>query len=55
MRIRPAGLKLWTFQSNRGARRFYESHGFTAGVSTTGDNEENAPDICYEWRPATPH
>ncbi len=50
-RLRPAGLKLWTFQVNLGARRFYEAHGFVATASTAGDNEERAPDVCYEWRP----
>jgi GNAT superfamily N-acetyltransferase len=49
---RPNGLKLWTFQSNRNARRFYERHGFVAVATTTGDNEEGAHDVCYEWRPA---
>ena len=48
----PDGLKLWTFQSNMNARRFYERHGFVVVASTTGDNEEGAPDVCYEWRPA---
>jgi GNAT superfamily N-acetyltransferase len=52
MRLRPTGLKLWTFQSNHRARRFYETHGFVATASTTGNNEEVAPDVCYEWRPA---
>jgi GNAT superfamily N-acetyltransferase len=52
MRLRPTGLKLWTFQSNHRARRFYETHGFVVTASTTGDNEEGAPDVCYEWRPA---
>ena len=51
MSLRPAGLRLWTFQSNRGARRFYEAHGFVATTSTAGDNEEQAPDIRYEWHP----
>ena len=51
MKVRPTGLKLWTFQSNLDAQRFYESHGFVATVSTTGENEEQAPDVCYEWRP----
>ena len=51
MRQRPDGLKLWTFQSNLDARRFYENHGFVAIATTTGDNEEHAPDVCYEWRP----
>lgn len=47
----PAGLQLWTFQSNAGARRFYERHGFVAVEATDGDNEEGAPDVRYEWRP----
>lgn len=49
MRLRPTGLKLWTFQSNLDARRFYESHGFVATATTQSDNEEQAPDVCYEW------
>ena len=53
MRQRPDGLKLWTFQSNLGARRFYERHGFVAIATSTGDNEEQAPDVCYQWRPAS--
>lgn len=48
---RPDGLNLWTFQANGGARRFYERHGFTAMGSTSGDNEEGAPDVRYQWRP----
>jgi GNAT superfamily N-acetyltransferase len=52
MTLRPTGLRLWTFASNRGARRFYEAHGFVATVSSAGDNEEHAPDVCYEWGPA---
>jgi GNAT superfamily N-acetyltransferase len=51
--LRPIGLKLWTFQSNLGARRFYEAHGFVATGSTTGKNEDQAPDTCYEWRATT--
>ncbi len=51
-RERPNGLKLWTFQSNVDARRFYEDHGFVAVATTSGDNEEREPDVCYEWRPA---
>jgi len=51
---RSAQLDLWTFQSNHGARRFYERHGFTAVAMTDGDNEEGAPDVRYHWpsRPA---
>jgi len=53
-RCRPAGLRLWTFQDNLGARHFYEARGFVATVSTPGDNEEGEPDVCYEWRPVGP-
>ena len=50
--LRPDGLFLWTFQSNVGAQRFYERHGFVAAYRTDGtDNEEQAPDIRYEWHP----
>ena len=45
----PEALDLWTFQSNLGARRFYERHGFLAIASTEGDNEEGAPDLHYRW------
>lgn len=48
---RPDGLQLWTFQSNAGARRFYERHGFSEVGRTDGDNEEGAPDIRYAWVP----
>lgn len=50
-RQRPRGLQLWTFQSNLGAQRFYERHGFAAVEETDGDNEEGAPDVRYRWRP----
>jgi GNAT superfamily N-acetyltransferase len=47
-RERPQGLRLWTFQSNTGARRFYERHGFVEVRRTDGrDNEERAPDVLY--------
>jgi GNAT superfamily N-acetyltransferase len=49
MKLRPTGLKLWTFQSNLEARRFYEARGFVATAMTKGNNEEQAPDVCYEW------
>ena len=51
-RRRPTELKLWTFQSNVDAQRFYERQGFIAGPTTSGDNEEREPDVCYLWRPA---
>ncbi len=40
-------LDLWAFQSNHGAQRFYERHGFVEIARTDGDNEEGAPDIRY--------
>ncbi len=52
-RQRPHGLKLWTFQSNLDAQRFYEEHGFVATAVTAGVNEEQAPDVCYVWLPAS--
>jgi|SRR5690242_12064818 GNAT superfamily N-acetyltransferase len=49
-RERPQGLRLWAFQSNTGARRFYERHGFVEVRQTDGaDNEERAPDVLYEF------
>jgi GNAT superfamily N-acetyltransferase len=41
------GVQLWTFQSNVGARRFYERHGFVPVQWTDGDNEEQATDVRY--------
>ena len=50
-RERPQGLRLWTFQTNMGARRFYERHDFVEVRRTDGrDNEERAPDILYEFQ-----
>ena len=47
----PAGLQLWTFQVNAGARRFYERHGFRAVEQTDGaGNDERQPDVRYAWR-----
>jgi GNAT superfamily N-acetyltransferase len=47
--LHPNGLDLWTFQSNVGARHFYERHGFAALETTDGANEERAPDVHYRW------
>ena len=50
-RERPQGLRLWAFQTNTGARRFYERHGFVEVRRTDGrDNEERAPDVLYACR-----
>jgi len=50
--VLPDGMCLWAFQSNTSAHRFYERHGFVVIKKTDGsNNEEKAPDVCYEWRP----
>ncbi|WP_448427891.1 N-acetyltransferase family protein [Martelella sp. FOR1707] len=46
---RPTGLRLWTFQANVAAQRFYEREGFAELRRTDGDNEEALPDILYGW------
>ncbi len=52
--LRPAGLSLFTFQVNTGARRFYERHGFRVVDLNEGErNEERKPDIRYAWVPTT--
>jgi GNAT superfamily N-acetyltransferase len=51
-RLRPGGLQLWTFVSNRGACHFYEKRGFVPVEKTDGSrNEEKAPDARYVWEP----
>jgi len=43
-------IRLYTFQANAGARRFYERHGFRAIEFGDGSgNEERCPDVLYEW------
>ncbi len=43
-------IRLYTFQANAGARRFYERHGYRAIAFTDGaTNEEKCPDVLYEW------
>jgi len=48
-------LRLWTFQRNARARRFYERCGFVLVELTDGaGNEEREPDALYRWtRPIT--
>jgi len=51
---RPRGIRLWVFQRNVGARRFYERHGFKLVELTDGSgNPEGEPDSLYEWLPTT--
>lgn len=46
----PPPVRLYTFQSNRRARSFYERHGFTAIEFTDGSaNEEHCPDVLYQY------
>ena len=43
-------LRVWTFQCNLPARRFYERHGFRIECETDGvNNEERQPDVHYVW------
>ena len=50
--LMPSGMRLWTFQSNVRAHKFYEQHGFVVIEKTDGrHNEEKSPDVCYEWKP----
>src|SRR5574340_242552 len=49
---RPHGFRLWVFQRNTGARRFYERHGCRLVELTDGSgNEEREPDALYSWAP----
>jgi GNAT superfamily N-acetyltransferase len=50
--LRPNGFRLWVFQRNWAARRFYERRGLCLVELTDGaGNEEREPDALYEWRP----
>jgi len=43
-------IRLYTFQQNVDARRFYERHGFRAIAFSDGStNEEKTPDVLMEW------
>lgn len=51
----PAGLKLWTFEPDAGAIRFYQRHGFVTLERTDGrNNEERVPDRLMAWQPEPP-
>jgi ribosomal protein S18 acetylase RimI-like enzyme len=43
-------VNLYSFQANEKANAFYQRHGFAEINRTSGDNEENLPDILMEWR-----
>ncbi|MGI9436173.1 MAG: GNAT family N-acetyltransferase [Geminicoccaceae bacterium] len=44
-------LKLWVFEPNTSAIRFYERHGFVTIRKTDGrSNEENVPDRLMAWQ-----
>ncbi len=50
--LRPAHLRLYAFQRNTPARRFYEARGFIAKEFTDGATSmEREPDVLYEWTP----
>lgn len=53
-KLRPARLRLYTFQRNHPARRFYEARGFVAIEFNDGShNEEHEPDVLYQWNGAS--
>jgi GNAT superfamily N-acetyltransferase len=45
----PRELRLFTFQRNEPARRFYEKHGFTAVAFGVSPAPESEPDVEYHW------
>ncbi|MGB9150459.1 MAG: GNAT family N-acetyltransferase [Burkholderiales bacterium] len=48
----PPPIRLYTFQANDSASRFYQRHGFVAIEFSDGANsEERAADILYEYKP----
>jgi GNAT superfamily N-acetyltransferase len=50
--LRHDGFRLWVFQRNTDARRFYERRGLRLVEVTDGSgNEEREPDALYEWGP----
>jgi putative acetyltransferase len=51
--LRPDGFRLWVFQQNAQARKFYEHRGMRVIELTDGSgNEEREPDALYEWKSA---
>jgi GNAT superfamily N-acetyltransferase len=53
-KLRPSQLRLYTFERNAPARRFYEARGFVAiEFNDSSHNEEHEPDVLYEWNGAS--
>jgi ribosomal protein S18 acetylase RimI-like enzyme len=51
MRTLALPIRLYTFQANVGAQRFYERYGFLPIELTDGQaNEEHCPDVLYELK-----
>jgi GNAT superfamily N-acetyltransferase len=49
-RILGSPIRLYSFQQNEGARRFYRRHGFRELELSDGvTNEEKTPDVLLEW------
>ena len=49
-----APIRLYTFQQNTGARRFYERNGYRLLALSDGQgNEEKCPDALYEFTAET--
>ena len=49
--LSPAGLKLFTHQTNTAARNFYERQGFILTKLGTSPPPESEPDVKYDWTP----
>jgi GNAT superfamily N-acetyltransferase len=48
----PRPIRLYTFQANESARRFFARHGYVPIEFTDGHgNEEQCPDVLYEYQP----
>lgn len=43
-------MNLYVFEANERALSFYTRHGFVEVNRTTGDNDEDLPDVLLEWQ-----